>query len=200
MAHYVYLVRHGEPRDAEHGIDDGPLSARGQAQAHAIGRRLAGVPLHASFASPLDAPSETAAIMAQYLQGPPPEPSGLLFDCIPSGPTSETPSQYASFFGGTTEEQWEAGSAQAADAADAFLTRSRERQHTLLVAHGFLIGWFVREVLGAPDWRWLTLQPWNGALTVLRVRTARPTELLIHNDAGHLPIEQRTGLGWSLLA
>ena len=36
MTHYIYLVRHGEHQDAEHGVDDGPLSPRGQRQAELI--------------------------------------------------------------------------------------------------------------------------------------------------------------------
>ena len=40
MAHYLYLVRHGEQQDAEHGLPDGPLSPKGKRQANAIADRL----------------------------------------------------------------------------------------------------------------------------------------------------------------
>ena len=40
MANYLYLVRHGEQQDAEHGLPDGPLSPKGQRQARAIADRL----------------------------------------------------------------------------------------------------------------------------------------------------------------
>ncbi|WP_373285874.1 histidine phosphatase family protein [Pseudoclavibacter endophyticus] len=136
--------------------------------------------------------------MSSYLQGPPPEPSGLLFDCVPSGPTPETPSVYDSYFSGVAEAEVEAGAAQMADAVSTFLTRERERKHTLLVTHSFVIGWFVREMLEMPDWRWLALRTGNAALTVLRLRRARPNELLVHNDQGHLPPELRTGGNWDL--
>ena len=39
MSRFLYLVRHGEQQDAEHGLPDGPLSARGVRQAHAIAER-----------------------------------------------------------------------------------------------------------------------------------------------------------------
>lgn len=198
MSHYLYLVRHGEQRDAEHGIADGPLSDRGAAQAHAVGSRLARVPFDAAFTSPLDRAVQTAAIMSQYLQGPAPEPSALLFDCVPSGPTPDTPANYESYFAGIAPEVIEAGGAQMEDAAATFLTREREDRHTLLVTHGFVIGWFVREVLQAPAWRWLTLQQRHAALSVIRIRTARPAELLLHNDVAHLDPHLRTGVSWSL--
>ena len=35
VSHYLYLVRHGEQQDAEHGLPDGPLSERGKRQARA---------------------------------------------------------------------------------------------------------------------------------------------------------------------
>lgn len=198
MSHYIYLVRHGEQRDAEHGIEDGPLSARGAAQAHAIGKRLAEVPFTASFTSPLDRAAQTADIMSTYLEGPAPEPSGLLFDCVPSAQTPETPSVYDSYYSGVADAAAEAGAAQMADAFSTFITRERERKHTLLVTHGFVIGWFVREVLEMPEWRWLALRTGNASLTILRLRRSRPSELLVHNDQGHLAPELRTGINWDL--
>ena len=45
MTQYLYLVRHGEQRDAEHGWVDGPLSPRGRRQAALLAERLGGVPL-----------------------------------------------------------------------------------------------------------------------------------------------------------
>lgn len=198
MSHYIYLVRHGEQRDAEHGIDDGPLSARGAAQAHAIGRRLANVPFSAAYTSPLDRAAQTADIMSSYLQGPKPEPTSLLFDCVPSGRTDETPDYYDSYYSGVSQAAVEAGAAQMEDATVAYLTRERDRKHTLLVTHNSVIGWLVREALEAPSWRWLALQTGNAALTILRVRRSRPSELLVHNDQGHLPPELRTGCNWDL--
>ena len=60
MPHYLYLVRHGEQQDAEHGMPDGPLSPRGKRQAMLIAERLGGVPFthtngSASFTTPASA-------------------------------------------------------------------------------------------------------------------------------------------------
>jgi serine/threonine-protein phosphatase PGAM5 len=108
------------------------------------------------------------------------------------------PRAFESFFGGVTEEEIEAGQAQMADATAEFLSPSTGDRHDLLITHNFVIGWFVREVLDAPNWRWLGLNQANCGLTIIRVRTAKPPVLVTHNDLSHLPIELRTGMpeGW----
>jgi serine/threonine-protein phosphatase PGAM5 len=57
----------------------------------------------------------------------------------------------------------------------------------LIVTHNFLIGWFVRHALGAPDERWMGLNQCNGGLTVILYRTGQPASLVSFNDVGHLP-------------
>jgi len=64
----VYLVRHGAPEGFETqrfiGHLDVPLSPRGEAQAAAVARRLAGVPLAAVYTSDLQRTRRTAEILA----------------------------------------------------------------------------------------------------------------------------------------
>ncbi|WP_308799882.1 histidine phosphatase family protein [Agromyces silvae] len=194
MTHHLYLVRHGEQLDAEHGLPDGPLSPRGRRQAEALAERLGGIPFDAAWHSPLQRASETAKIIAAKMPALEPEASPLLFDCIPSGPAPETPSAYDPFFGSVTDEEIDAGRAQMADAVAEFLRSSREDRHELLITHNFVIGWFVREVLGAPDWRWVSINQANCGLTVLTQKPGRPWSLVTHNDLSHLPPELRTGL------
>jgi serine/threonine-protein phosphatase PGAM5 len=194
VSHYLYLVRHGEQQDAEHGMPDGPLSPRGARQATLIAERLSGVPFTSVYHSPLRRAAETARIMAERLPAVTPQPSSLLFDCIPSGPAPDMPRAFESFFGGITEAEIEAGRAQMADAVDEFLAPAMEDQHDLLITHNFVIGWFVRQVFDAPEWRWLGVNQANCGLTIIRVRSAKPPVLVVHNDLGHLPVELRTGL------
>jgi len=194
VTHYLYLARHGEHQDAEHGLIDGPLSPRGRRQAQLLADRLSGVPLDSVRHSPLQRAAQTAAIVAERLPSVSPQPSALLFDCIPTGMTDDTPVAYESFFGAVTEAEVEAGRAQLADAAAEFLARTRGEVHELLITHNFVIAWFVREVLQAPEWRWMTLHQANCGLTVLAQRPGRPWTVLSHNDLGHLPFELRTGL------
>lgn len=194
MPHLLYLVRHGEQQDAEHGVDDGPLSARGIRQATAIAERLSGVPFDRAWYSPLTRAAETARIMGERLPGVEFTPSALLMDCIPSGPTEDTPPQFKAFFSGIPEAELEAGSAQMADATARWISRSRDDSSELLVTHNFVISWFVREVLQAPEWQWMPLNQANCGLTIIRLRSTKPPQLVAHNDLGHLPAELRTGL------
>jgi broad specificity phosphatase PhoE len=194
VPHHLYLVRHGEQLDAEYGMPDGPLSPRGRRQAELLGERMGGIPFDNAWHSPLQRAAETAAIIAAKMPALKPEPSALLFDCIPSGPAPETPKVYDAFFGSVTEAQIEAGSAQMADAAAEFLRSHLEDRHDLLITHNFVIAWLVREALGAPDWRWLSIGQANCGLTVLTQKSGRPWSLLVHNDLAHLPPELRTGM------
>src|SRR5690606_8081501 len=114
---------------AEHGLSDGPLSPRGRRQAALLADRLSGVHLDAVWHSPLRRAAETADIVAERLPAVSPEPNALLFDCVPTGMTPETPSAYEPFFGSVTEEEIEAGRAQLADATGEFLSRTRGEVH-----------------------------------------------------------------------
>jgi serine/threonine-protein phosphatase PGAM5 len=194
VTHYIYLVRHGEHQDAVHGLVDGRLSPRGRRQASLLADRLSGVPFDAVWHSPLERASETARAVAERMPSLSPQPSALLFDCVPTGMTSETPAVFEPFFGSVTDAEVEAGSAQMSDAVSEFLVRKRGEVHELLITHNFVIGWFVREVLQAPDWRWMTLNQAHCGLTVIAQRQGRPWALLSHNDMAHLPVELRTGL------
>ena len=194
MAHYLYLVRHGEQQDAEYGLPDGPLSPRGKRQATALAERLSGVPFTNSWHSPLQRAAETATMMTERMPALESRPSALLMDCIPSGPTPDMPHAFEPFFGAVTPAEIEAGEAQMADAIAEFMAPAREDRHDLLITHNFVISWFVREVFDAPAWRWLGLNQANCGLTIIRVRSAKPPVLVTHNDLGHLPVELRTGL------
>ena len=193
VTHYLYLVRHGEHLDAEHGLEDGPLSPRGRRQAELLADRLSGVPLAAVWHSPLERAAETARAVAERLPAVTPEPSALLFDCIPTGMTHDTPAIYEPFFGSYTDAEVDAGHAQMDDAVAEFLVRKPDT-HELLITHNFVIAWFVREVLEAPQWRWLTINQAHCGLNVLAQRAGRPWALVAHNDLAHLPMELRTGL------
>lgn len=56
----------------------------------------------------------------------------------------------------------------------------------LLVTHAFVVGWFVRHVLDAPEWRWMGLNAANGGVTVVQWHSDRPPTLVSYNDTGHL--------------
>jgi len=199
VTHYIYLVRHGEHQDAEHGLADGPLSPRGRRQAALLADRLSGLPLDAIWHSPLLRAAETARAISERIPSVEAEPSALLFDCVPTGMTEETPAVFEPFFGSITDAEIEAGRAQMGDAVNEFLVRKPGDVHEVLITHNFVISWFVREVLEAPEWRWMTLNQANCGLTVISQKQGRPWSLLAHNDLSHLPMELRTGLPDPLL-
>ncbi len=194
VSRYLYLVRHGEQVDAEYGLPEGPLSPRGQRQARLIAERLSGVAFTAAYTSPLQRALETAEAMTERMPSLKPEPSALLMDCVPSGPSPDLPAVFESFFGGVSDEEIQAGEAQMADAAAEWLSVGQGDSHELLITHNFVIAWFVRVVFGASAWRWMGINQAHCGLTIIRVRTAKPAVLVTHNDLGHLPAELRTGL------
>ena len=62
----------------------------------------------------------------------------------------------------------------------------RETRHLLVITHAFVVGWFVRHALDAPEWRWAGLQPANASVTVVQFSDTRPPMLLAFNDVAHL--------------
>jgi broad specificity phosphatase PhoE len=69
MATRVFLVRHGatvlSAEDRYAGSVDAALSDEGRAQARALGKRLAGEPLAAVYASPMSRTQETARLIVE---------------------------------------------------------------------------------------------------------------------------------------
>ncbi|MFV2113409.1 histidine phosphatase family protein [Micromonospora sp. LOL_025] len=65
----------------------------------------------------------------------------------------------------------------------------------LVVTHTFLIAWFVRPALDAPERRWLGFNAHHCGLTVIRYGSGGPPTLVAVNDTAHLPPGLRgTGL------
>ena len=120
MSQYLYLVRHGEHQDAEHGVPTA-RSRRGAAPGGAARGPARRLPFTApgTTAPERDGdarPSSAAAARAGAAA------VRLLFDCIPSGPTPDMPKAFESFFAAVTAAEIEAGRAQMEDAVSEFLT------------------------------------------------------------------------------
>jgi serine/threonine-protein phosphatase PGAM5 len=187
----LYLVRHGEQQRSPDGGHDPVLglSLQGEQQARLLGARLSGVTFDVVRHGPLRRAAETARIVASYLPGVPVTVSDFLDDRTPVPPDNHRdiiPSQYRWFLDTVPEEERDPGARQL-DAAFAglFVTGETDRCE-LLITHGFVIGWFVRHVVDAPWWRWMSLSQANCALTIVRVSAGEPLALVAFNDTGHL--------------
>src|SRR5262245_58005085 len=178
----LYLVRHGE------AIDEGELSEAGRAQATLLGDRLREVPLAAIHHSPLPRAAQTAALISHRLAGVPAYPSDVVGDYPPPAPErGGMPRRYAEFLAGYTAAERAVGARLAAQALRQFALPAQEERRELIVTHSFLIGWFVRHALDAPDWRWMGLNAGNCALTIILYRDRLPPTLISYNDMEHLP-------------
>jgi serine/threonine-protein phosphatase PGAM5 len=188
----VYLARHG------HAGADGALSDLGRQQADLLGQRLRDVPLAAVHHSPVPRAAQTAELVSRHLPGIGCHAAELVGDYPPPVGPEELPPGYASIIGTFSAAERDRGATLAAAAIERFARPPQDADedadadaHELIVTHNFLIGWFVRHALGAPDWRWLGLNQCNGALTAIRYSTGWMPSVLTFNDMCHLPPELR---------
>lgn len=182
----LYLLRHGEA-DAL-----GELTAAGREQSRYLGERLARLPLDAVWHSPLPRAAACAQILGDQLPRVLVDEAPELVDHVPFVPEREDLSvSWAGFFDGYDRAEADAGR-RAADALVARFGRpnahGRRQTHEVLVTHAYPIAWLVREALGTPPARWLSLAGIaNASLTVLELRSGEPPGLVMANDQSHLP-------------
>jgi serine/threonine-protein phosphatase PGAM5 len=189
----LYLVRHAEP---EPSADEDPqvgLSPLGRRQARLLGQRLRDVPLDGIHHSPLTRARQTALLIAESRPGTPVHSSELLTDRTPvpaPGREADYPARVLAWFDTVPEQERDLGGTRIAQALAHFAALPDDAHH-LLVTHAFVVGWFVRQALDAPAWRWMGLNPFNAALTVIRCLPDRSPTLVSFNDVGHLPMDAR---------
>ncbi len=192
---YLYLARHGEASGG------GTLTDAGRRQAVLLGDRLRGRPLTTVWHGPLPRARETARLVGSRLGDVPLRETEVAGDYLPYVPTpDELPPESAEFvlsrLARLPASEREAGRTLAPRALEQFAgpADGDEPCHELIVTHNFLVGWFVRDALDAPAWRWFGLDYANAALTVIRYTPGRPACLIVHGDMEHLPAElRRTG-------
>jgi broad specificity phosphatase PhoE len=193
---YLYLARHGEALPDQSG-----LTEKGRRQAELLGRRVRDVPFSAFHHSPLPRAVQTAQLIGEQLKtNIPLEVSEAAGDYLPYLPKkAELPADSAdfllSFLAQFTPEEVKAGPVLGRQALELFTgpVDGADDRHELLVTHNFQVGWLVGNAVDAPNWRWLSLNHCNAALTVLRYTPGRPSTILVYNDMRHLP----TTLRWT---
>ncbi len=181
---YLYLARHAEATPDEAG-----LTAAGRRQAELLGQRLrdSGRPIDAVWHGPLPRAAETARIVAAIL-GVEAAENAAAGDYVPY--RDDLPAAYQAFVDQFPDDDGQRLAEQAIERFTGPADGNADR-HDLVVTHAFTIGWLLRHALGAPPWRWLTVNQGNAALTVIRYAPDRPPSVLVHNDTRHLPDELR---------
>lgn len=182
---HVYLVRHGDAGDERE------LTGTGRRQVEALAERLATVEFREVRHGPLPRAAQTARLLAARLPGVPVYVDEAAGDYLPPVP-EPVQEPFARLVGSYTPEERAAGAALAADAVARFTWAPADgHENLLIVTHSFLVAWFVRHALGAPEERWLGLNAANAGLTVVRCQTGRPCRLLAFNDVGYLEPDLR---------
>lgn len=187
----LYLARHGDA-DAF-----GVLTDVGRRQADLLGARLEPLSIDALWHSPLPRAAASAEAIAGRLPGVPVAAADELIDHVPYVP-SETDllPAWAGFFDGYDEAE----AAEGRRTADALVARfgtlpdvvaAGPDLHEVLITHAFQVAWLVRDALGAPLARWLSLSSANTALTVIEYRVGLPPSVVMVNDQSHLPEDLR---------
>ncbi len=188
---FLYLVRHGEATQ-----DGSRLSDTGEEQARRTGERLKNLPVARIHHSPLPRAAQTARLIAGWLPGVPVAESAVAGDYPPADlDPAGLPPSYGRLVSSYPAPERTAGAALAQAAIEQFAGAPQDGPegglHELIVTHNFLIGWFVRHALHAPDWRWIGLNHQNCALTVILYQPGLPPSLVSFNDAAHLPGQLR---------
>lgn len=186
---HLYVARHGAA-DAF-----GELQQAGYRQAGLLGQRLAGLPIDTVWHSPLPRAAASAHELGRHLPNVPVAAAAELIDHVPYVPSAdEMPRPWAGFFDGYEEAEAASGQ-RLAEALVARFAKVPEKgqpdTYEVLVTHAYQIAWLVRDALGAPPVRWLSLDSANTGLTVLEYRTGLAPTLVMFNDLSHLPTDLR---------
>lgn len=186
----LYLARHAEQESTP---DEDPavgISGLGRDQARRLGERLRTFGLDGIHHGPAVRARETAQVMAAELSRVPVVGSGLLQDRTPV-PEPEHQHEYSdaerAWLADVPPAERDPGGRQISSAIEHFAALGGRHA---LVTHAFVVGWFVRSALDSPTKSWMTLNPSNAGLTIIRYdseRPTRPVSLISYNDVGHLP-------------
>ncbi|MGA3561620.1 histidine phosphatase family protein [Melissospora conviva] len=182
----LYLVRHGEQDPA---ALNGGLSQLGREQADRLGQRLRTVPFSAIHHSPLARASQTADVVAGHLPQVPRHGCEFVADRTPvpsAGQRGLYPDRWHAWLDGVPHDERDEDATALQAAVAHFGVAGDTDRHELLITHNFVIGWFVRHMLDAPEWRWIGLNQANCAITIVQWDSDRPPTLVSFNDTGHL--------------
>jgi serine/threonine-protein phosphatase PGAM5 len=190
-ARTVYLVRHAhyapDPK-ADEKLGPG-ISPLGVAQAHLVGARLAGLPVHfdALYVSPLQRARDTASIIAEDFPG-------RKFTVVDDLAECEPPARHESTMAVEGPKDLAACTAQVDRVfARYFKPASGSRRTELFVGHGNVIRSLIIRALGADPSAWLGMSIGHASISKILIEPDGRISVIAVGDVGHLPPNMLTG-------
>ncbi|MDY7086978.1 MAG: histidine phosphatase family protein [Actinomycetota bacterium] len=147
------------------------------------------MPFSAVHHSPLTRAAQTADIVAGHLPRVERHECDFLTDRTPvpsAGRRDSYPDRWLDWLDDIPADERDEDAVVLRATVDHFGVVGEQDRNELLVTHNFVIGWFVRYVLDAPEWRWIGLNQANCAITIVQWDSDRPPTLVSFNDTGHL--------------
>ena len=196
----IYLVRHGQYQrlapdesESDSAVEqairvDGGLTTLGIEQAKMTAQRLRSYPISAIYCSSLPRAVQTAEIIAQEFPGIALRRTPILRECTPC-----VPPFISRFFREVTSEETARAREQAEEAYGRYFKRARGKdKHEIVVCHGNLMRYFVSRALEVEPETWVRMGIFNCGISQVRI-SPRWTEVVCHNDSGHLPEDKKMG-------
>lgn len=103
-----------------------------------------------------------------------------------AGRLDRYPDRWHAWFDGVPPDERDVDATALRTAVARLGATGEQDRHDLLITHNFVIGWFVRHALDAPEWRWMGLNQAHCAITVVQWDSGGPPVLVSFNDTGHL--------------
>lgn len=181
----ILLIRHGQA-DGHDGDDPG-LSPLGVRQVRMLAARLEGHGITEVLHGPRRRAQQTAETIAQQLARPH-RPTDMLEDRTPFPSPQrwdDYPQHRWDFLRDVPEPERDEDGA-ALNAAWERLSTSSGEGAVVAITHGFVVGSFVGQALGAPSAAWMKLPIDNASITDLRARPTGEWSVAGLNDVGHL--------------
>lgn len=188
----LYLVRHAQHDRANPDGDplEGGLTPAGQMQADWTARRFQGLPVRAIFTSDMRRTQQTAAALARCFPDLRVHNDSDLRECVPVIPPLQ-----ADHFTDLDPGEVARHLNRAERAFARYFRRSDGRDVSeVLVTHGNLLRYFVCRAIDLPAERWNNLEIYNCGITEITIESNGRTQLVSHNDSGHLPYYLKTFL------
>jgi broad specificity phosphatase PhoE len=189
--HTLYLIRHGQyDTTSDHPLGGG-LTALGRQQVDYLADALKGLPIGAFYTSPLRRAVETAYIIAPRFEDIKVEIVEGLREVVPCIPP-EHAELFATNLPKLTADDVSNGRKAADETFDRLFHKPDDKDlHTLIIAHGNIMDYFICRLLNMPCEKWLSFETLHCSITRCAVGSSGRMKLLAYNETGHLLPELR---------